>query len=521
MGTMGVGPAKSQRSWADDTATFTGVGAATAHPPGRAAEQAHLVEVVGPQPGRRHLPDPGLLIGRSSACDLEVNEAEVSRSHCRVFKRGEQYVVEDLRSRNGTYVNGQRVEGARVLGFGDRIQVGRQTVLLLAHHDPLRDAVLQRQKMEALGQLGAGIAHDLNNLLGVLTSTLQHLQELDPQRTLGDDDVVECHEDLSAAVRSAADMTRRLVGFARRSSSPEAKQLDLTHLCNEVARLIRRTCPQSIEVQTRLEPAVMARGEPGELHQVLMNLCLNARDAMPDGGVLAIEAERVEAVHVADAPFRPDQTLVRVSVSDTGHGMDHSTRDRIFEPFFTTKFTGRGLGLAAVLGIVRSHRGVLRVLSEPGRGTTFRVLFPAATEVVSAHGLCAATRALSGVVLVVDDTPQVRDTVRRILEWHGAEILEASDGERAVARVREEGERIDAVVLDLTMPRLDGVRAHREIRQLRPEMPIVVMSGYAEDDAVTKVTREPRTVFLQKPFRSEDLLARLVDVTSIEPAVDG
>ena len=509
---MGVGPAKSQRSWADDTATFSGVAAATAHPPARAAEQAHLVEVVGPQPGRRHLPDPGFLIGRSSTCDHEVNEAEVSRRHCRIFKRGEQYVVEDLGSRNGTYVNGQRTEGARVLGFGDRIQVGRQTVLLLAHHDPLRDAVLQRQKMEALGQLGAGIAHDLNNLLGVLTSTLQHLQELDPQRTLGDDDVVECHEDLSAAVRSAADMTRRLVGFARRSSSPEAKLLDVTHLCSEVARLIRRTCPQSIEVQTRLEPAVMARGEPGELHQVLMNLCLNARDAMPDGGVLAIEAEQVEASEVVDAPFRPNQTLVRLSVSDTGHGMDHSTRDRIFEPFFTTKSgpSGTGLGLSAVYEIVTSHGGHICVDSEPGQGARFHVYLPAASGPTSRRDereqwfQTSERPNKAARVLLVDDQDLVRRAAGRLLRAAGHQVLLAGGGAEAIEQYVA-GARPDVVILDLDMPGMPGDVCWRRLQDVDPGVKVVFLSGSCDEGRRRRLLSDGALAFLHKPVDADVL----------------
>jgi CheY-like chemotaxis protein len=239
-----------------------------------------------------------------------------------------------------------------------------------------------------------------------------------------------------------------------------------------------------------------------------MNLVVNASDAMEDsGGVVVIETGLVDADREYLAGSLLSEELAEgpyafLEVSDTGCGMDDATRDRIFDPFFTTKFAGRGLGLAAVLGIVRGHGGAIRLASEPGRGTSIRVLFPAAGEapVAAARPPLEFDDVATGTVLVVDDEPSVRHVTSRALERMGFRVLLAADGEAAVAVFRERGPDLACVLLDLTMPRVGGEEAYEAMRSLDPAIPVVIMSGYSEQDAMERFADRPPAAFIQKPY---------------------
>ena len=477
----------------------------TAAPRASAAEPPRLVVVLGQEAGRKQVVIDTVLIGRASDCQIRLEDSEVSRRHCLVGRQGGEYVLEDLGSRNGTSVNGAPVR-RHVLRYGDRIQVGRSTVLLFTHHDPLKEALLQRQKMEALGQLGAGIAHDLNNLLGALTASMQHLQSMPGQRTLSDAEVYECHEDIASAITTARDLTKRLLRFARRGEHKQSAAVGIEELVTDVAQLVRRSSHASLRVLTETEPGLAVRGDRTELHQALMNLCLNARDAMPGGGTLTLRAERLEAMDAAEMGLLARGPLVCISVIDTGVGMDEHTRERIFEPFFSTKKQGgSGLGLTTVYEIVGSHGGQLDVTSELGAGSIFRLLIPlsADTPAVKSRGVPRVTQASegndrTGVVMLVDDQDLVRRAAGRLLKAAGHEVVLASGGREALARYYA-GPRPDVVILDLDMPDMCGDECWRRLREIDPKVRAFFLSGSCDERKRQTLLRDGALGFLEKP----------------------
>lgn len=500
----------------DDTIRTQLLGARTAHPPDRAQGPARLVIAAGPHAGRKFVIGDSLTVGRCRSCDIQLNDVEVSRRHCRIVRTTEgAYVLEDLESRNGTLVAGVPV-GRHVLSIGDRIQVGRQTVLLFADHDPLHEALLQRQKMEALGQLGAGIAHDLNNLLGVLSASMQHLESLPSDRPLHDPEVSECHRDISTAIRSATDLTRRLLRFARRGEHSQSGPVDVTELCADVAHLIRRTSSHHIRVVPRIGTGLAARGDRAELHQAVLNLCLNARDAMPNGGVLRIDVDRVHAEDLPDVGLMAEGPLVVIAINDAGIGMDEQTRERVFEPFFTTKpgATGSGLGLSTVYEIVSSHGGHVSVESAPGCGSTFRVYLPAVLAGVQlerpeprarkASSTEERAEAEPGRVLLVDDQALVLRAAARLLKSVGHDVICASNGADALDAFVS-GPRPDVVLLDLDMPEMTGDECWNRLRVLDPSVRVLFLSGSCDETRRQALLRAGATGFLQKPVDAQVL----------------
>ena len=274
---------------------------------------ARLVVLVGDRAGRRFILSSEVLIGRSEDAAIQLEDFRVSRQHAllRPLPDG-GFEIEDYGSSNGTLVNGKRIERIS-LRFGDRIQIG-EYVLLYTHHDPLADQILMRQRLEAIGRMGAGIAHDFNNLLGVVVASLDFLDALPGHRRPNDSEVNACLDDIRKATTRATELTGRLLVYSRQDRA-EYTAVNVSLLCREVIELLRRTFDQSIEIEIEIEPDLVVDGHAGELHQVLMNLCLNARDAMPDGGKVVVAAK------VADG--KPELSLrnsryVVLKVSDTG-----------------------------------------------------------------------------------------------------------------------------------------------------------------------------------------------------------
>jgi signal transduction histidine kinase len=370
--------------------------------------------------------------------------------------------------------------------------------------------VLEVQKLESLGVLAGGIAHDFNNLLvGIMGNAGLALLELPPE-SAGRERVAQ----IETAARRASDLAREMLAYSGKGRFIVAP-LDLSELVREMTHLLKVSIGKSVVLKYNLErrPTVV-EGDATQLRQVVMNLVVNASDAIGDDhGVITLATGRLVADRHYLAGTYLDEGLsegeyVFVEVSDTGAGMDEATIARIFDPFFTTKFAGRGLGLAAVLGIVRGHHGALKVYSEPGRGSTFKLLLPtsaATVEAEPASGPLDAAWQGTGTVLVVDDEPLVRDVATAMLGRMGLDVVVASDGAEAVERFTADPARFRLVLLDLTMPRLSGAEVFRQIRAVRPETPVIMMSGYNEEEASGEFAGKGLAGFIEKPFTPQTL----------------
>jgi two-component system, cell cycle sensor histidine kinase and response regulator CckA len=392
---------------------------------------------------------------------------------------------------------------ARLLGVG--MDVHHQKVLEQQFHSA--------QKMEAIGQLAGGIAHDFNNMLtAVLGNANLVLDELDS----GSPFRADLEEIVKAAERAAA-LTRQLLAFGRKQVM-QPVPVDLNASVRDLMQILRRVIGEHIELMTTEAPQLApVRADPTQVEQVIMNLVVNARDAMPGGGRLAIETANVEldeayaAEHISVRPGR----YVMLSVSDTGTGIDEPTKRRLFEPFFTTKERGKGtgLGLATVYGIVKQSGGYIWVYSELGHGTTFKVYLPVADEAPSAvaRPVEAVGRPASGseTILLVEDEPAVRQLARVLLERAGYRVIPAGNAQEAVARFESAENEIDLVITDVVMPGASGPALLRHLWERRPGLKVVFMSGYA-DGAVPALGRlDKDAVFLQKPFTSERLIDKV------------
>jgi two-component system cell cycle sensor histidine kinase/response regulator CckA len=372
------------------------------------------------------------------------------------------------------------------------------------------EAVRHAQKLESIGVLAGGIAHDFNNLLtGILGNASLALRKLPPDTPPR---IRKQLEDVQLAGERAAGLTRQLLAYAGRGRLHLAP-VDVSKATREMAELIRAAVPHHVQlvIDTNEDcPAVM--GDAAQIHQLLMNLIINAAEAVGD----AQGTVRVQVSCAALAPRDPEfsgyplqgGTYVRLTVTDDGVGMDAETISRMFDPFFTTKFTGRGLGLAAVLGIVRGHHGGIRVRSTPGAGTRFEVVLPADVTALPAEVRPpAGQRARSDrTVLIVDDEDVVREAATAILEEAGYRVQTATNGQEAVDRIAA-GERPDLVLLDLTMPVLSGEAALQRMRIVAPELRVVMMSGFGEGEAATRFVGQHLDGFLQKPFAADALQA--------------
>jgi two-component system cell cycle sensor histidine kinase/response regulator CckA len=376
----------------------------------------------------------------------------------------------------------------------------------------LETQFLRAQRLESIGTLAGGIAHDLNNVLAPVLMSLEMLREISGSR--GTDLI----DSLESNVKRGADLIRQVLTFAR-GLDGRREPLDVAVVLRDVARLARDTFPRSIAVEGPPEGRVaMVIGDSTQLHQVVMNLAVNARDAMPHGGKLRLDVtERVVSERDAAVTDVAPGTYVEVSVSDTGAGIPHEIQSVIFEPFYTTKDVGHGtgLGLSTVMSIVRSHGGTIQVLSEPGFGARFICLFPAASA-SSAEGPSARERrsgsrgeSTRGLVLVVDDERLIRVSAGHILERHGYRVQLAAHGGEAVDFVRSTSEPIAVMICDVAMPVMDGPATVAAVRQLRPDLPIIVASGYMGDDGAEKLIGTGVEHFISKPFTAERLLSML------------
>lgn len=379
----------------------------------------------------------------------------------------------------------------------------------------LTEQLRQAQKMEAVGRLAGGVAHDFNNLLTVMDChvqfLLQDLDESSPQRP----DV----EAIRKATENAAALTRQLLAFSRKQIL-QPKPINLNECISGIETLLRRLLGETVIIVTRLDSSLgQMKADPGQIEQVLMNLAVNARDAMPKGGTLTIQTRSV-TVSDAQANLRPGLRPgphALLAVSDTGEGIPDDVRPHIFEPFFTTKEVGQGtgLGLATVYGIVKQSGGVIDVVTARGKGTTFNIYFPLSTgDATQPLQQYSVTSGLSGTetILLVEDANALRAVATRILTSNGYKVLAAENGEAALRVFRKSGDQIDALLTDVVMPELGGRELAAIILADRPDLPILFMSGYTETSALGKLGASKGHGFIGKPFTPEALLRQLREV---------
>jgi two-component system, cell cycle sensor histidine kinase and response regulator CckA len=380
----------------------------------------------------------------------------------------------------------------------------------------LEGELQEARKLESIGQLAGGIAHDFNNMLMPVLGYAEILW----------DDLPEGHphrnavRQIIAAAQRARDLTRQLLAFARKQTLA-LRMLDLNEVISDLEEMLRRTVRENVTIETQLAPSLPAvRGDAGQIGQVILNLAINAQDAMPSGGALTIATACVVVDEGQCDQHRgiASGRYVTMSVSDTGHGIDRATSERIFEPFFTTKAmgTGTGLGLSTVYGIVKQHGGSIAVHSELGEGARFVVYLPQAGATEAAPAPAASDEVATGheTVLVVEDQEHVRVVTCAMLERCGYTVLEAGDGEAALAAAATHGTAIDLLLTDVIMPGLNGRELHERLQAVRPGVPVLYTSGYPSSVIGRHGVLEPGTHFLPKPFTMRDL------ATKIREAID-
>ncbi len=376
----------------------------------------------------------------------------------------------------------------------------------------LEKQLRQAQKFEAIGQLAGGIAHDFNNMIGAILGWA----ELGMDET-GADTRLHRHFDKvrHQAIRAAA-LTRQLLAFARRQIL-EPRDIDLNQSVTETLGLLESVIGSNIEIKKALTMGLaLVRADPTQIEQVVMNLCINARDAMPEGGQLVIETgERTfDAASLAAQAHAKPGGYAMLAVTDSGTGMDAATLDRIFEPFFTTKdfSKGTGLGLATVYGIVRQHGGFLQVYSELGSGTTFRVYLPITAATIATHapvGDDQPVRGGSELILVAEDHDGLRELARETLEGLGYSVITARDGDEAVREFESRSDEIELLLLDVVMPKINGPKAYARICDLKPDVPVIFATGYSPEIELLQEAQRKGLSILQKPYVPRELARRV------------
>jgi two-component system cell cycle sensor histidine kinase/response regulator CckA len=378
----------------------------------------------------------------------------------------------------------------------------------------LEDQFRQAQKMEAVGRLAGGVAHDFNNLLMVISGYTEVL--LDELKS--SEELQSKAEAIQQAADRATTLTRQLLAFSRKQLL-ELKVVDVNAIVSDMERLLRPLIGETIELSTHLKPDVgHTRADAGQLEQVIMNLVVNARDAMPTGGKVLIQTERLELdARRREHSLIPTGPYVLLSVSDTGAGMDKETQSRIFEPFFTTKEKGKGtgLGLSTVYGIVKQSGGFIFAHSEMGEGTTFRIYLPRVEDAAEHSGPVKNPAAAAGgseTVLLVEDEESVRQLVRDTLAAKGYKVIEAPNGEAGLKVSSEYAGTIEVLITDVVMPGMGGRELAKRVSAARPNIKVLFLSGYTEDAIIHEGVLEPGTAFLQKPFTLQMLSRKVREV---------
>lgn len=381
----------------------------------------------------------------------------------------------------------------------------------------LEDQLRQAQKMESLGTLAGGIAHDFNNILGIVLGYASMLEQSagDAQKTL------HTVEAITKATQRGASLVKQLLTFARKTETVFESVL-INDVIGEVTKLVQGTFPKTIEIETFLQPNIPPIvADATQMHQVLLNLCVNARDAMPKGGKVIIKSSTVPLAAVARTfPKANAREYVLMEVTDTGVGMDEATRRRIFDPFFTTKGPGKGtgLGLALVYGIIETHNGFIDVKSAPGKGSTFRIFLPIDDRflipVGEAHEILADIPGGTETIFVVEDEEMLRDLLQTVLSSKGYRVLTARDGHEGIALYAQRQRDIDLVICDLGMPKMGGDEVVRHIRTTNPSARVVIASGFIDPSLRSELASLGNIHFLQKPYRPDTLLRAVREILS-------
>lgn len=406
-----------------------------------------------------------------------------------------------------------------------RNSAGEPDAILIVNSDitekkKLEQQFLRAQRMESIGTLAGGIAHDLNNVLSPILLSVQILQ-----RHITNELSQRMLSTLEASAKRAADLVKQVLTFAR-GIEGERVEIQVRHLVGEIEKIVNDTFPKSIQIQTAIPKDLWTlSGDATQLHQILLNLCVNARDAMPHGGLLKIRAENLNldkhfATMYADAMPGP---YILLEVSDTGFGIPPSIQQKIFEPFFTTKDIGKGtgLGLSTVQAIVKSHNGFIDVLSEVGRGAKFRIYIPAipASESKQAEHSDEELPLGNGeLILVVDDEVSIREITKETLETYGYRVLTASEGTEAIALYAQQFSNIHVVITDVLMPIMDGLSTIRALQKMNPEIKIIAASGLTLNKGLIDTSNLNVETFLSKPFTAEKLLKTLASVLRPSPS---
>lgn len=434
---------------------------------------------------------------------------------------------QDYRDREWTWVakNGSRrevswcnisrifpVPGWKSWAIGIDVTESRQAQF---EREQIQSKLLQIQKLESLGVLAGGIAHDFNNLLtGIMGNAGLALTRLEPDSP--------AREPIQKAVRAserAADLTSQMLAYAGRANF-EIHPIDISGHIRETISLLTSAISKKVSLRLELaERLPTVEVDAAQIQQLVMNLVINGAEACGDKpgtvfirtGMMRVDETHTKQLLLGETLF--PAAYVYLEVQDTGCGMSAETKARIFDPFFTTKFTGRGLGLSAVLGIVRAHRGSLKVQSTPGSGSSFMVLLPASAKSVEARSEeIAGDLSGEGLILVVDDEPAVLEVACQILREYGFDVVKAENGRRAVEVFWERSREIDLVLLDMTMPEMGGEEALRFMRTIRPDMVAILSSGYNEDETTHRFLDAGPSAFIQKPYSPQELAAKIKEV---------
>lgn len=463
------------------------------------ASVATTVMLVPLLPALIRLPSPSQLQLVNRQLEAEVGERRAAEERVR-------QVNDDL----------ERRVAARTAELAQTVDELRHEI---ARREEVERELVQSQKMEAVGRLAGGVAHDFNNLLTVILGYGEILRE----QLQSDPGGLESADEILRAGKRASALTSQLLAFSRRQIAVP-RVIDLNQAVEQMEKMLRRVIGEDIELIIRTTPELGAMvADPSHIDQVIMNLAVNSRDAMPDGGKLILETANVSLTHEYVGKYLNIQpgSYVMLAVSDTGTGMDEATQSRIFEPFFTTKGPGKGtgLGLSIVYGIVKQAGGEIMVNSEPGRGTVFKIYFPTSDEVPEQpRDVGQSHRELgTGTILLVEDEDQVRSLTSSILLRHGYRVLTATSGAEALQIARDHPEPIHLLLTDVVMPGMNGAILAQEMRALRPDIRILYMSGYTDASITGEAAFAGDVAYLEKPFTSAALQEKVREAIRSAP----